>query len=118
MLRVYEKKKCKNYYFPDFSADTLQGRVYWATQATDIPFLGMDSDACLSTPCPVLADQKSTYHAEIHILKKYPVVSTVTVLRVVTVPRSRTRRTTVSRRFFNVSVTIDFTLVQRRHSWK
>ncbi|XP_076167612.1 MD-2-related lipid-recognition protein [Ptiloglossa arizonensis] len=60
-------------YTPNFSADTLQGRVYWATQATDIPFLGMDSDACLSTPCPVLADQKSTYHAEIHILKKYPV---------------------------------------------
>lgn len=41
----------------------------------DIPFLGMSPDACLSTSCPIEAGQKNTYHVEVPILKKYPVVS-------------------------------------------
>ena len=42
----------------------------------DIPFLGMSPDACISTFCPIEAGQRNTYHVEIPILKKYPVVST------------------------------------------
>lgn len=41
----------------------------------DIPFLGMNPDACLSTSCPIEAGSRNTYHVEIPILKKYPVVS-------------------------------------------
>ncbi|XP_043264722.1 MD-2-related lipid-recognition protein-like [Colletes gigas] len=61
------------HYTPNFTAEKLQARIYWASQMMDIPFLGMNPDACLSTPCPVIAGQRSTYHAEINILKKYPI---------------------------------------------
>ncbi|KZC12796.1 MD-2-related lipid-recognition protein, partial [Dufourea novaeangliae] len=63
------------HYTPNFSADTMVGRVFWASQLTDIPFLGMSSEACSSTTCPIAAGQSNVYHAQIPILKKYPVVS-------------------------------------------
>ncbi|XP_029052802.1 MD-2-related lipid-recognition protein [Osmia lignaria lignaria] len=61
------------HYTPDFSSDKMNVRIFWASQVMDIPFLGMDPDACLSTTCPVEAGQRYVYHAEIPILKKYPV---------------------------------------------
>lgn len=61
--------------FSAFSSDKVQGRIFWASQVMDIPFLGMNPDACLSTSCPIEAGLRNTYHVEIPILKKYPVVS-------------------------------------------
>lgn len=61
--------------FSAFSSDKIQGRIFWASQVMDIPFLGMNPDACLSTSCPIEAGLRNTYHVEIPILKKYPVVS-------------------------------------------
>ncbi|XP_076632822.1 MD-2-related lipid-recognition protein [Colletes latitarsis] len=61
------------HYTPSFAAENLQTRIYWASQMMDIPFLGMNPDACLSTACPVVAGQRGVYHAEINILKKYPI---------------------------------------------
>ncbi|XP_053981491.1 MD-2-related lipid-recognition protein-like [Hylaeus volcanicus] len=61
------------HYTPSFEAENLQSRVYWASQMMDIPFLGMDADACLFTMCPIVPGQRNTYQAQIHILKKYPI---------------------------------------------
>ncbi|XP_060823354.1 MD-2-related lipid-recognition protein-like [Bombus pascuorum] len=61
------------HYTPSFSSEKIQGRIFWASQVMDIPFLGMSPDACLSTSCPIEAGQKNTYHVEVPILKKYPV---------------------------------------------
>ncbi|XP_063992954.1 MD-2-related lipid-recognition protein-like [Diachasmimorpha longicaudata] len=59
-------------YSTNFSANTLQGRAYWANSLVDLPFLGMTTDACLSTPCPVNPDTKQTYKMSLHIDHKYP----------------------------------------------
>ncbi|XP_071867431.1 MD-2-related lipid-recognition protein isoform X2 [Bombus fervidus] len=61
------------HYTPSFSSEKIQGRIFWASQVMDIPFLGMSPDACLSTSCPIEAGQRNTYHVEVPILKKYPV---------------------------------------------
>ncbi|CAK9834223.1 MD-2-related lipid-recognition protein [Anthophora retusa] len=61
------------HYTPAFSSEKMQGRIFWASQVMDIPFLGMDPDACLATSCPIEAGQRNTYHVQIPILKKYPV---------------------------------------------
>lgn len=61
------------HYTPDFTSDKMNVRIFWASQVMDIPFLGMDPNACLSTTCPVVAGQRNVYHADIPILKKYPV---------------------------------------------
>ncbi|XP_033325286.1 MD-2-related lipid-recognition protein [Megalopta genalis] len=61
------------HFTPNFTSDTMTGRVFWASQLTDIPFLGMDANACLSTTCPVKAGERNTFFTEIPILKKYPV---------------------------------------------
>ncbi|XP_031836056.1 MD-2-related lipid-recognition protein [Nomia melanderi] len=78
-----ERKPCKLrrgvsanmtiHYTPNFSAEEMDARVFWASELTDIPFLGMDPNACLSTTCPVEAGRRSVFHMEIPILKKYPV---------------------------------------------
>ncbi|XP_076679057.1 MD-2-related lipid-recognition protein [Andrena cerasifolii] len=60
-------------YTPGFSSDKMQGRVFWASEVMDIPFLGMDPDACLTTTCPLVEGQRNTYTAHITILKKYPI---------------------------------------------
>ncbi|XP_076658720.1 MD-2-related lipid-recognition protein [Halictus rubicundus] len=61
------------HYTPNFSSDVMTGRIFWASQLTDIPFLGMDPNACLLTSCPVKAGERNTFYTEIPILKKYPV---------------------------------------------
>lgn len=78
--RIQFEIPCENerlfvFYFPAFSSEKIQGRIFWASQVMDIPFLGMSPDACLSTSCPIEAGEKNTYHVEVPILKKYPVVS-------------------------------------------
>ncbi|XP_015114239.1 MD-2-related lipid-recognition protein [Diachasma alloeum] len=59
-------------YTTNFAADTLQGRAYWANKLMDVPFLGMETNACLSTPCPLKADTKQTYKMALHVDTKYP----------------------------------------------
>ncbi|XP_011303913.1 MD-2-related lipid-recognition protein-like [Fopius arisanus] len=62
-------------YTTNFAADTLEGRAYWANQLIDLPFLGMSTNACASTPCPLKPDTKQTYKMTLEISEKYPAVS-------------------------------------------
>jgi Niemann-Pick C2 protein len=57
------------------SADNLTGKVYWVNQMGDLPFVGMNSNACTFTTCPIQADERQTYTYQLHISKKFPVVS-------------------------------------------
>jgi Niemann-Pick C2 protein len=56
-------------------SQTLTGKVYWVNQMGDIPFVGMNSDGCTFTTCPIQADTRQTYEYQLSISKKFPVVS-------------------------------------------
>ncbi|KAJ9589646.1 hypothetical protein L9F63_017135 [Diploptera punctata] len=61
----------------DFTAsqnsDVLTGRAYWANVVGDLPFAGMNTNACNYTTCPVQANQRQTYLYQLQIQKKFPV---------------------------------------------
>jgi hypothetical protein len=57
------------------ASDNLTGKVYWANQMGDLPFLGMNSNACQFMSCPVQAGNRQTYEYRLSISKKFPVVS-------------------------------------------
>ncbi|XP_067011817.1 MD-2-related lipid-recognition protein [Anabrus simplex] len=54
------------------SSSEAFSRAYWANEVTDLPFLGMNTDACQNTACPITADQRQTYVYDLPISKKYP----------------------------------------------
>ncbi|XP_015171621.1 PREDICTED: MD-2-related lipid-recognition protein-like [Polistes dominula] len=60
-------------YTPNFDGEKLETRGYWASALADLPFLGMNSDACTMTKCPVVSGQKQTYNVQLFISKKFPV---------------------------------------------
>nr|CAD7442183.1 unnamed protein product [Timema bartmani] len=51
---------------PGVSASSLSSRAYWAS-TTDIPFIGMDTDACEYTNCVTVAGQQQTYSFNLQI---------------------------------------------------
>lgn len=55
--------------------DNVTGKVYWVNQAGDFPFLGMNTDGCTFTTCPIVAGNRQSYVYQLHISKKFPVVS-------------------------------------------
>ncbi|XP_034943383.1 MD-2-related lipid-recognition protein-like [Chelonus insularis] len=55
-----------------FHGDSLESRAYWANQVIDLPFLGMETNACATTTCPVQSGQKQTYTITLPIAKTYP----------------------------------------------
>jgi hypothetical protein len=61
--------------FPDVDTDSVTGKVYWVNQAGDFPFVGMNTDGCTFTTCPILAGNRQTYVYQLNISKKFPVVS-------------------------------------------
>ncbi|XP_012284574.1 MD-2-related lipid-recognition protein [Orussus abietinus] len=60
-------------YTAEFEGDKLEGRAYWANQVVDLPFLGMETDACVATPCPATPGKKQTYEFRLPLAKKLPV---------------------------------------------
>lgn len=60
---------------PTVGSETLTGKVYWVNQMGDLPFVGMNSDACTFTTCPIQADGRQTYEYQLSISKKFPVRS-------------------------------------------
>jgi hypothetical protein len=48
----------------------------------DLPFVGMNSDACAFMTCPIQAGSRQTYEYQLSISKKFPVVSRNVVLPV------------------------------------
>ncbi|XP_015587119.1 MD-2-related lipid-recognition protein [Cephus cinctus] len=60
-------------YTADFEGTALESRAYWATEVVDLPFLGMETNACTATECPVTPGKKQSYTVSLPISKKYPV---------------------------------------------
>nr|CAD7405025.1 unnamed protein product [Timema cristinae] len=61
---------------PGVSTSSLSSRAYWAS-TTDIPFIGMDTDACEYTNCVTVAGQQQTYSFNLQIpSRKVQTVST------------------------------------------
>lgn len=60
---------------PVYADKELTGRAYWANQLVDLPLLGMDTNACNYTTCPIKANQKQTYDYKLEISSYFPVVS-------------------------------------------
>lgn len=54
----------------------MESRAFWANQLIDLPFMGMEGDACKEgTKCPLKRDAKNNYKIKLPILKEYPAVS-------------------------------------------
>ncbi|XP_057332388.1 MD-2-related lipid-recognition protein-like [Microplitis mediator] len=59
-------------YTANFEGNSLESRAYWASQVIDLPFVGMETNACATTVCPVQPGQKQTYDISLPILKSFP----------------------------------------------
>ncbi|XP_053671701.1 ecdysteroid-regulated 16 kDa protein-like [Anopheles nili] len=57
---------------PEFNANVLTADVSWTQPAFDLPFIGMDTEACKHTACPAQSGKRQTYVYELPIKKSYP----------------------------------------------
>ncbi|XP_069671479.1 MD-2-related lipid-recognition protein-like [Periplaneta americana] len=58
---------------PTVAVDAPTGRAFWTNQVGDLPFVGMDTNACNFTTCPLAAGTRQTYDYQLSISKKFPV---------------------------------------------
>nr|XP_019536382.1 MD-2-related lipid-recognition protein [Aedes albopictus]XP_019556862.1 MD-2-related lipid-recognition protein-like [Aedes albopictus] len=58
-------------YTPEFDAQVATAKAFWAS-AVDLPFAGLDQEACKYTSCPVAAGQRQSYSYDLPIMKSYP----------------------------------------------
>ncbi|GFG38220.1 hypothetical protein Cfor_12218, partial [Coptotermes formosanus] len=58
--------------FPAVDPENVTGKVYWVNQAGDFPFVGMNTDGCTCTTCPIRAGNRQTYMYQANISKKSP----------------------------------------------
>uniref|UniRef100_A0A182LRG2 MD-2-related lipid-recognition domain-containing protein n=1 Tax=Anopheles culicifacies TaxID=139723 RepID=A0A182LRG2_9DIPT len=56
----------------EFAADELTADVSWTRTNFDLPFVGMDTEACKHTNCPVASGNRQTYAYNLPIKKEYP----------------------------------------------
>ncbi|XP_014273720.3 NPC intracellular cholesterol transporter 2 [Halyomorpha halys] len=60
-------------YTLDFEpVEPLKTRAYWATVLADLPFVGMDTDLCKVTECPVVKGVQKSYNYSLAISKSFP----------------------------------------------
>lgn len=57
---------------PSFSGESLESQAYWATGRTDLPLIGMDTDGCKATTCPIVAGTTQRYQWSLDVDKKFP----------------------------------------------
>ncbi|CAD7088495.1 unnamed protein product [Hermetia illucens] len=58
-------------FVPDFDSPTVEGRVFWASDI-DLPLVGMETDACKFTSCPIVKGEKRSYDFTLPISRKFP----------------------------------------------
>jgi hypothetical protein len=63
------------FFFSGVAKDKLDVKVFWASAAGDLPFAGIDSDACAVTSCPVAAQQAQNLTYALNVPKKTASVS-------------------------------------------
>ncbi|XP_052563062.1 MD-2-related lipid-recognition protein-like [Culex pipiens pallens] len=59
-------------YTAGFDAKVATAKAWWTMPSLDLPFIGMDNDACKYTGCPIVAGRKQTYSYELPIMKLFP----------------------------------------------
>jgi hypothetical protein len=79
-LRLYHFNQCYQQitavvFFPAVDVDSVTGQVYWVNQVGDLPFVGMNTNGCTFTTCPIVAGSRQSYVYQLSISKKFPVVS-------------------------------------------
>lgn len=57
---------------PDFPVETLHSQAYWANGLMDLPLVGMDTDGCHATSCPIQPGTTNAYHWTLDVDKKFP----------------------------------------------
>lgn len=62
-------------YTTDYNSTLLNTKVFWASPDGDLPFVGMEKEACPYTQCPTKINHKQTYRYTVPIHRKYPVVN-------------------------------------------
>ncbi|KAK7874041.1 hypothetical protein R5R35_004592 [Gryllus longicercus] len=48
-------------------------RAYWANDMTDLPLVGMDTNSCGYTACPIQANARQAFAQSLPLSKKFPV---------------------------------------------
>ncbi|EDS45756.1 conserved hypothetical protein [Culex quinquefasciatus] len=59
-------------YTAGFDAKVATAKAWWTMPSLDLPFIGMDNDACKYTGCPIVAGRKQAYSYELPIMKIFP----------------------------------------------
>lgn len=57
---------------PEFPVEALHSQAYWANGRMDLPLVGMDTDGCKSTTCPIEAGATQSYHWTLDVDKRFP----------------------------------------------
>lgn len=58
---------------PEFAVTKWHSQAYWAKNPrTDLPLIGMDTDGCKSTTCPVESGATQSYQWTFDVDKKFP----------------------------------------------
>ncbi|XP_055630640.1 MD-2-related lipid-recognition protein-like [Toxorhynchites rutilus septentrionalis] len=59
-------------YTPQFGAQEATSKAFWSQNLMDLPFAGMDTEACKHTSCPVVEGQRQSYSYNLNVLKSFP----------------------------------------------
>ncbi|XP_060860366.1 MD-2-related lipid-recognition protein-like [Metopolophium dirhodum] len=59
-------------YIPKFNSNLPKTRLYAETFLLDLPFLDMDTNACLYTSCPVMKNTEQYWLYKLFVSKNYP----------------------------------------------
>lgn len=62
----------KSLFCLEFSSEKLTAKAFWENGFIDLPFVGLDNNACLTTKCPVTKDLEQQYTYELLMSKAYP----------------------------------------------
>lgn len=61
----------------DYTSSSAHGQVYSITADGDLPFMGMNTEACQHTVCPINQSSRQTYTYTLNVAKKFPAVTII-----------------------------------------
>ncbi|KAK4313594.1 hypothetical protein Pmani_015073 [Petrolisthes manimaculis] len=68
-------------FIPSVNSDTLTNAITGNLGGIEVPWPGMDPDACHFTTCPITAGTKTHWEMPVEILAEYPEISTVVTFK-------------------------------------
>lgn len=57
---------------PDFDTETFDSRWYWENGDTDLPLMGVETNGCTYTTCPLKKGVNSSYIFDLDINRRWP----------------------------------------------